>query len=112
MKILLVSLEFRTWANACRWPYPMNLGMEEGFAAAGAEVVTLPALNDEPSSSPLSWLSRAGEICAGQRFDQVWFELSHSALEPDFLEWIAGLAKVRVAFQVESIGMHAGAALR
>ncbi len=107
MKILLLPLEFRTWRHASHWPYPMNLGLVEGLEAGGAEVVTLPADHDLPSSSPGSWLSRAREVCAGHRFDQVWFEMSHSNLEPDFLDWLAGVAPIRVGFVVESMTMSA-----
>lgn len=105
LKVLLITLEFRTWANASHWPYSMNLGFEEGLDANGIEFLTIPAMHEVPSSASTSWLSRAREICAGKQFDQVWFEISHSNLDQVFLEWLTKIAPIRIGFIVESLDM-------
>lgn len=103
LKVLLVTLEFRTWVNASHWSYPINLGLEGGLDANGVEYVTIPAMHEVPSSASTSWLSLARDICAGKQFDQVWFEVSHSNLDEQFLEWLTTVAPIRIGFIIESL---------
>lgn len=107
-KILLITLEFSSWGNASHWPYPMNLGLEEGLAANGVEYFTIPALHEVPSSAPGSWLSHLQDICQGKHFDQVWMEIVHSNLDESFLDWVTKIAPVRVGFICESMEIDPG----
>lgn len=103
MKILFVQQEMRKWNNARMWGYNIHLGIAEGLRANGAEVTTL--------LSP--WIPRAREIIGNQRFDQVWINDVTHMFEPggwnefrltlDDLDWLAGLAPVRVGFLIESL---------
>ncbi|MBI5671911.1 MAG: glycosyltransferase, partial [Nitrospirae bacterium] len=102
-KILLVQLEFGTWAQAKAWSYLGNFAVEDGLRANGCDCVTLPALSGVPDSSPLSWLHHAKQLLAGQRFDQVWVWLVHNRYSDAFLEWVAELAPVRVGLIMESL---------
>lgn len=102
-KILLVQLEFATWAQAKAWSYLGNFSVEDGLRANGCDCVTLPALSGVPDSSPLSWLHHAKQLLAGQRFDQVWVWLVHNRYSDAFLEWVAELAPVRVGLIMESL---------
>lgn len=43
-KVLLLQLEFSTWAQARAWTYPACFGVGEGLRAAGAICTTLPLL--------------------------------------------------------------------
>lgn len=101
--ILFFALEFKTWQNASHLSYSMSLGLEEGFEANGVKYITIPAIYEYPSSSPASWVNYVRDICAGKKFDQVWFEISHSNLDEPFLEWVANIAPVRVGFLCESL---------
>ena len=93
MKVLLVTHEFPNWRIARQWSYAVQLGLEEGLRSHGIQVfsVTPP------------WFSCARNIYAGRKFDQVWVEAVHAPLDEGMLEWIAGLAPVRVAFLGESL---------
>jgi len=102
-KILLVQLEFATWAQAKAWSYVGNFAVEDGLRANGCDCVTLPALAHVPDTSPQSWLHHAKSLLAGQRFDQVWVWLVHNRYSEGFLEWVAGLAPVRVGVLMESL---------
>ena len=42
-------------------------------SSAGRAPGVLPALFAAPTTSPHQWLAHLQKICAGQRFDQVWF---------------------------------------
>jgi hypothetical protein len=93
LRVLFIALEFPRWRSARPWSYAAQLGFEEGFKANGVDVLTITT----------QWLSRAREICAGKRFDQVWVELVHNDLDPKFLEWLATLAPVRIGILFESL---------
>ena len=93
-RILLLEIEFPTWKVARSWSYAAGLGMEEGLAAAEIDYLTV--------TTP--WFPRIREICAGQRFDQVWLDIArHQVMEDSWLEYVASLAPVRVAFLGESL---------
>ena len=102
-KILLVQLEFDTWAQAKAWSYVGNFAVEDGLRANGCDCVTLPALAHVSDTSPQSWLYHAKSLLAGQQFDQVWVWLVHNRYSEGFLEWVAGLAPVRVGVLMESL---------
>ncbi len=100
--VLLLQLEFPTWAQARAWTYPACFGVGEGLRAAGATCTTLP-LFANTSLSPERWLEQTRAAVDGQRFDQVWVWLVHSPLNASILEWISGLAPVRVGIVMESL---------
>lgn len=104
---LLLQLEFPTWATARPWTYSANFAVQEGLTAAGIECVTIPVIAETPCSSPYSWVSHARRIFAKRTFDQVWVWLVHTPLDADTLEWIAGLAPVRVGILMESLSYDA-----
>lgn len=101
--ILLLQLEFPTWAAARPWTYSANFAVQEGLSANGATCVTVPAMAGNPCSSPASWVCHARKVLAGRRFDQVWLWLIHTPLDPATLEWVAELAPVRVGVLMESL---------
>lgn len=101
-KVLLLQLEFPTWAQARAWTYPACFGVGEGLRAAGATCTTLP-LFANTSLSPDRWLEQSRAAVDGQRFDQVWVWLVHAPLTVSILEWISGLAPVRVGIVMESL---------
>jgi glycosyltransferase involved in cell wall biosynthesis len=93
LRVLLVQLEFTTWRRARHWSYAPQLGFEDGLRANGVECFTVLT----------PWLPHLPEICAGQRFDQVWVEIVHNDLSETILEWLARCAPVRVGFVGESL---------
>lgn len=103
MKALLLQLEFPTWKAARPWTYGASFAVAEGLAANGVNCLTVPIGPDVPPSSPASWLSHARRFLAGQRFDQVWIWLVHASLDSQVLDWVAGLAPVRIGFVMESL---------
>lgn len=107
-RILLVQLEFATWAQAKAWSYVGNFAVEDGLRANGCDCVTLPALSHVSDTSPQSWLYHAKTLLAGQRFDQVWIWLVHNRYSEEFLEWVAELAPVRVGLLMESLRYSEG----
>src|SRR5712691_10277386 len=93
-RILCLFLEFDWWESARPLTYPAQLGLEEGLRANGCRPVTV--------TTP--WLPRLKEICGAQRFDQVWVEIVHQkALDDDVLDFLGGLAPVRVGLLLESL---------
>ncbi len=101
--ILLLQLEFPTWATARPWTYSANFAVQEGLEAAGAQCSTIPVIAEVSCASPSSWVYHARRQLAGRTFDQVWVWLVHAPLDPSTLEWIAGLAPVRVGIIMESL---------
>lgn len=108
LSLLLLLPEFRTWGAARHWSYAAQLGIEEGLRANGVKFLTI--------TSP--WFSRAREIYGARRFDQVWVEIVHfgsprtgahpkDVVDDSFLEWLAGVAPIRVGFVPESLQYEA-----
>jgi glycosyltransferase involved in cell wall biosynthesis len=102
-RILFIPFEFLAWERGGAWPYGIHLGVEEGLEAHGINFMTLPATYELPSSYPASWLYHARRLCAGQKFDQVWFFLRHAQFDEAFLDWVAEIAPVRVGYIMESL---------
>jgi GT2 family glycosyltransferase/glycosyltransferase involved in cell wall biosynthesis/2-polyprenyl-3-methyl-5-hydroxy-6-metoxy-1,4-benzoquinol methylase/Flp pilus assembly protein TadD len=100
--ILLIQLEFPNWAQARAWTYPACFGVAEGLRANGATCTTIPLMANA-SFSTESWLTHARQAIGGRQFDQVWVWLVHSPLDPTVLEWITGLAPIRVGIVMESL---------
>ena len=92
-RVLCLFLEFNWWATARPLTYSVQLGLEDGLRANGCRPLSVTTL----------WLPRLKEICGAERFDQVWVEIVHQPLGDDVLEFIAGLAPVRVGFLPESL---------
>jgi len=103
MKILLLQLEFSRWQTAKPWSYASNFAIAQSLRDQGIETVTIPIIPDQKLKFHQSWLGRAKEICQGMKFDQVWVWLLHYPYEPETLEWIEGLAPVRIGILVESM---------
>jgi hypothetical protein len=101
-RILFVMLEFPRWSDASRWGYHANIGMEPGFKANNIDYTILPATHRYGGHIPF-WVDHAHKLLHGQRFDQVWFEVVHSAIDDRTLDFIASLAPVRLGFSFESL---------
>ena len=102
-RVLLIQLDFQSWATARPWSYSAAFGVQEGLSANGVECVTVPAIAENPCSSPDSWVYHAKKALAGQCFDQVWVWLVHTPLDTATLEWVASLAPIRVGVLMESL---------
>jgi hypothetical protein len=107
LRVLFIPIECCRWAVARGVPYSTYFGFEEGFAAAGIEFLTIPAIWCGLQHQIQEWFCRARKICAGKHFDQVWFEVIHTNYANEHLEWIATLAPVRVAISMESLTYNA-----
>ena len=96
MNILYIPLEFPDFQSAKKLPYPVGIGLAEGFKDIDFTVV--------PSfyNSEL-WGKYLHQIVMGQEFDQIWFEVLHSKMSVETLEFIASLAPVRVGLMLESL---------
>jgi len=103
MRILFIPAEFSTWHAARSWSYSVQLALAEGFAACGAEVTTIPAIRGLPAGLPSSWLHYAPRMFENESFDQVWMEVVHNDPGIQLMEWVAGLAPVRVGLVGESL---------
>lgn len=101
-RVLLVQLEFLTWARARPLSYCAAFGIEEGLAAAGCDCTILPAMYELPTTDAGSWLAHLPRLLGGERFDQVWIWLPHNRFDEGFLEWVTSVAPVRVGLLVES----------
>jgi hypothetical protein len=96
MKILYLPLEFPRFFSARKFPYPLGVGMVEGFR--DIEHLTIPALYDEPLT-----LNHLDHLIGEQTFDQIWLEVVHSKMSDELLEFLTKIAPVRVGFIVESL---------
>lgn len=102
LRILIIHLEFGRWRQARSWSYHAQLGFSEGMAPNGVDSLVL--LNPYGGCPPnRSWQDTARKIIAGRKFDQVWMEVVHSNYDAEFLAFVSGLARVRVAILCESM---------
>ena len=102
-RILYVQHELYKWPQAKMWSHNVHLGIENGFMANGLDFTTLVT----------SWLPAAKELLAGKQFDQVWInDIAHAfrnggcggyQLQRQDIEWLAGLAPVRVGLVLETL---------
>ena len=102
-RILFVQHESKDWKTARMWGYNVHIGLEEGFESSEVQVTTLLS----------SWFPAARRLCSGKQFDQVWINDTIHMFEPNRwgyyhlakrdLEWLAGLAPIRVGFVIESL---------
>jgi predicted SAM-dependent methyltransferase len=102
-KILLLTLEFPHWSDAAKYSYEANFGLEEGLLAQGVDCLTIPMMFGNGDLSWARWFDVIRARLQGKSFDQVWFEVTHSAIPAPFLEFIDSLAPVRLGFVCESI---------
>jgi tetratricopeptide (TPR) repeat protein len=102
-RILFLPFEITEWKQARHLAYPAQLGLEEGLAAHGVEVITLPMLRGLSPDAREAWLGCVRELCANEKFDQVWVELVHSEWTEDALLWLESVAPKRVGFLMESL---------
>ncbi len=101
-EVLLLQLEFPNWQQARTWSYTASYGVADGLRANGAQCTTIPLIA-HTTCSPESWLAHARSIVAGKHFDQVWVWLVHTPLDQQVMDWITGLAPVRVGVVMESL---------
>lgn len=103
LRILNLPLELPNLEYSKRYGYSMSIGLEDAFRAAGADVLTIPALSGWPPDAPPGyWLAHLRSLIAGQRFDQVWIEAQYSNYTPDLLDFLTAVAPVRVGLMTES----------
>ncbi|MCA9468682.1 MAG: glycosyltransferase [Nitrospira sp.] len=107
-RVLLLTLDYRTWHDASHFPYPDNLGLEEALIVNGADCVTIPVFYGLSSSNPASWMYHAKQLCSGRQFDVVWFDVNHMVFDEATLDWLSTLAPIRIGFFGESIQMDHG----
>lgn len=103
LKILYLPLEFASWDRGRSWTYATQLGLEEGFAANGVEFTTVPAFSEMPGAQAEGWCRMLERICNATSFDQVWFELVHTAMTPRIRDFLSQIAPVRVGLVAESL---------
>ena len=98
MDILYLPLEFNGFFSAKKLSYPVGVGMVEGFESNRVEHLTVPLMYHNQV-----WLSKLKELVGDRKFDQVWFEVVHSVIPEDILEWFTTLAPIRVGFIIENM---------
>jgi glycosyltransferase involved in cell wall biosynthesis len=109
LRILNLPLELTSLEASKRYGYSMSIGLDEAFAAIGADVVTVPALSLwPPDQAPTYWLAHLKDIIGAQTFDQVWVEILYSNLPRELLEFLATIAPVRVGLMTESRKLFRG----
>ncbi|MGE5799381.1 MAG: glycosyltransferase, partial [Syntrophaceae bacterium] len=102
-RILYVQHELYDWPRAKMWSHNFHLGLENGFSANGVDFTTLVT----------SWFPAAKELLEGKQFDQVWInDIAHAfrdggcggyPMREQDMEWLAGIAPVRVGFVNETL---------
>ena len=98
-RVLMLLLEYPGWKQARHVSYCAQFGLVEALRANGADCTVL--------TTP--WLKHAKKIVASQKYDQVWVDIVHSNLgdrlfqDGSFLEWLTGLAPVRLGLIAESL---------
>ena len=98
MNILYLPLEFNRFFSAKKFPYPLGIGMVDGFSRNRVKHLTIPvAYGDQP------WLYRLKDLIGDRKFDQVWLEVVHSIIPEQLLDYLTTLAPIRVGFIVESL---------
>ena len=100
MNILYLPLEFSSFFSAKKLSYPVCVGMAEGFGHNKVKHLTVPVMYHTQL-----WLHKLKELVGGRKFDQVWFEVVHSVIPKDILEWFVSLAPVRVGFVIENMAI-------
>ena len=106
MKVLLLILEFPLWPDAAKYTYECNFGIEEGLAAKWVDYIMIPVMFYQPGAQWVKWFDVIRTRLQGRKFDQVWFETTHSAFPVGFLDFIDSLAPVRVGFVGEDTEFH------
>ena len=100
MNILYIPLEFPKYFSAKKMTYPVGVGLAEGFVGK-VDFTVVPSFYNEGL-----WLQYLHQVTMGQKYDQVWFEVVHSKMDPEVLNYIESLAKIRVGFVIESLTIH------
>ena len=98
MEILYLPLEFSSFFSAKKLSYPVGVGMVEGFEVNKIKHLTVPVMYHTQL-----WLHKLKELVGDRKFDQVWFEVVHSVIPEDILEWLTSLAPIRVGFVIENM---------
>lgn len=76
--------------------YLTGLVLEEGFAANGLSVMTVPACTGHNPDDRSTWLAHLRKVCTNVRFDQIWVQLADAELDDPLLSFLSALAPVRV----------------
>jgi tetratricopeptide (TPR) repeat protein len=87
----------------------VQLGLEEGFAAQGAQVMTIPRVRGLSLEAQAAWLREVQTRCEAGGFDQVWAEVVHSEWDTEALRWLETVAPKRVGLLMESLGYDSAA---
>ncbi len=95
-------LEYPKWQDASHWGYVLNMAFEFGFNANDVEYYILPVTHHYGERVPC-FADYATTLLAGRKFDQVWFEVSHSRIDDEVLEFLCSLAPCRLGIAVESL---------
>ena len=101
MKILYTPLEFPNWFSAKKLTYPVGVGLYEGLKENGVDFIVVPAVYNSSL-----WIEYVDQIIAGQKIDQVWFEVVHSSFSEKVINYIKTIAPIRVGFIIESLTIH------
>lgn len=102
MNILFLPLEYPVWRDASRWGYGGTISLVEAMQAHGATVHTIPTYHPYGGHIP-SFVDHARSLCEGMRFDQVWIEFVHSALDDSLLDWLEATVPIRLGWSFESL---------
>lgn len=103
LRILNLPLELPTLAGSKMYGYSMGIGLHDAFVAAGADVLTIPAVSPwPPDHPPVGWLAQLREIIGDRKFDQAWIEIQYTNFNPELLEYLCSIAPVRVGLMTES----------
>jgi hypothetical protein len=100
MNILYIPLEFPKYFSAKKMTYPVGVGLAEGFVGK-VDFTVVPSFYNSGL-----WLEYLHQITMGQEYNQVWFEVVHSKIHLEILNYIKSLAEVRVGFVIESLTIH------
>jgi hypothetical protein len=101
--ILIIHLDFPRWKVAKSWSYEAQLGFNEGLDACGSNVFSLMNLYAQGSHLHKCWFRSIKEFVGTQKFDQVWAEVVHSEYTEEYLNFMVGLAPIRLAMIGESL---------
>jgi len=100
--VLIIHLDFPRWNMAKSWSYETQLGLDEGLIHQ-VNLHSLINLRIHNTSLGRFWVKSIRDVIGNRKFDQVWMEVVHSEYPEEFLEFVAGLAPVRIAMMGESL---------
>ncbi|MBN8547706.1 MAG: glycosyltransferase family 1 protein [Deltaproteobacteria bacterium] len=102
MNILFLPLEFPVWKDASKWGYGGTISLVEAITSHRVNVFTVPTYHPYGGHIP-SFVDHIRSLCTGMKFDQVWIEFVHSALDDSLLNWLRETVPVRLGWSFESL---------